>query len=341
MLGFVCALIALVVSPAASPAATKAGGLKILRRIELSGGVGWDYLTLDAATHRLYVTRADHVSVVDLVTGKEVGEIPKTDGVHGVAVVPDSGKGVTSNGKSNTATIFDLKTLAPQGEVKTGDKPDAIIYDPASKRVFAFNGHSNDATVIDPAKGTAVGTVALGGAPEFAVADGKGHVFVNLEDKSEVVAIDSNALTVKGRWSLAPCEEPTGIAMDVESRRLFSGCANNKLAVSDADGGKVVTTLPIGAGVDANGFDPKTKLVYSSNGDGTLTVIHEESPDKFVVVENAKTEVGARTMALDPESHKVYLITAKFGPPPSPTADRPHPRGPILPGTVVILEMGQ
>lgn len=313
---------------------------KVLRRIELGGSGGWDYLTLDPAGHRLFITRGDHVSVVDVATGKSIGEVPKTDGVHGVALVPEVGKGFASNGRSNTVTIFDLKTLAVLGEVKTGDKPDAIIYDPASKRVFAFNGHSNDATAIDAAKGAAVGTVALGGAPEFAAADGHGRVFVNLEDKNEVVAIDSAALTVKNRWSIAPCDAPTGLSMDTETHRIFSGCASKVLIVSDADAGKVVATVPIGAGTDATAFDSKTKLVYSSNGDGTLTVIREETPDKFVVVENAKTEVGARTMALDPGSHKVYLVTAKFGPPPSPTAEHPHPRGAILPDTFVLLEVG-
>ena len=340
MLSLVWAVAALAANPAA-PDAPKAATHKVLRRIPIEGSGGWDYLTFDAASHRLFISRADHVTVLDVTTGKSVGEIPKTEGIHGIALASDSGKGVTSNGKTNTATIFDLKTLAPVSEVKTGDKPDAIIYDPASKHVFAFNGHSNDATVIDPEKGVAVATIPLGGGPEFAVADGKGHVYVNLEDKSEVVAIDSSTNTVKGHWSIAPCDGPSGIAMDTESRRIFSGCGNEKLAVSDPDAGKVITTLPIGRGVDANGFDPKTKLVYSSNGDGTLTVIHEDSPDKFVVVENAKTEVGARTMALDPETHKVYLITAKFGPPPAPTADHPHPRGPILPGTLVILEVGE
>jgi YVTN family beta-propeller protein len=324
-----------------APAAPASGAYHVIRKIEVGGEGGWDYLTLDPSSHRLFITRGDRVSVLDLESGKVVGEVPKTDGVHGVALVPELGKGFASNGHSNTVTVFDLKTLAASGEVKTGDKPDAIIYDPASKHVLAFNGHSNSATVIDPTKSEAVATIALGGAPEFAVADGKGHVYVNLEDKNEVVAIDSATNAVKSHWSIAPCDGPTGLAMDAESRRLFSGCASKVLVVSDADAGKVVTTLPIGSGVDATSFDPKLKLAFSSNGDGTLTVVKEEGPDKFVVVENAHSEVGARTHALDTASHKVYLATAKFGPPPSPTADHPHPRGAMVPGTFVILEMGQ
>jgi YVTN family beta-propeller protein len=331
-------LTLLVPVQAAAPAAPKAG-YHVVRRISVGGEGGWDYLTFDEG--RLFITRGDHVTVLDVATGKSLGEIPKTDGVHGVAVVSEFGKGFASNGKANTVTVFDLKTFASTGVVKVGDKPDAIIYDPSSKHVFAMNGHSNDATVIDAAKSSSVATIGLGGAPEFAVADGKGHVYVNLEDKNEVVAIDSATNTVKAHWSIAPCDGPTGIAMDVETRRLFSGCSNKTLVVSDADQGKVVTTVPIGSGVDATSFDDQLKLVFSSNGDGTLTVIHEDGPNAFVVVENAATEKGARTQALDKASHKIYLATSQFGPAPAPTADHPHPRGPMVPGSFVILEVGR
>ena len=333
------ALLALVGAAPAAPQAASGTGYHVIRRIAVGGEGGWDYLTVQDG--RLYITRGDRVTVLDVASGKAVGEIPKTDGVHGVALAPEFGKGFASNGKANTVTAFDLKTLAPAGEIKVGEKPDAIIYDPSSKHVFAMNGHSNDATVIDAAKAASVATIPLGGAPEFAVADGKGHVYVNLEDKNEVVAIDSSSNTVKARWSIAPCDGPTGISMDADSRRLFSGCSNKTLVVSDADLGKVVTTLPIGAGVDATSFDAQAKLAFSSNGDGTLTVIHEESPSHFVVVENAQTELGARTQALDPTSHKIYLATSKFGPAPSPTADHPHPRGAMIPGSFVILEVGK
>jgi YVTN family beta-propeller protein len=328
----------LLPAPAAAPVAAK-GGFKVTRRFELGGEGGWDYLTFDPAGHRLFVTRGDRVMVVDPQTGKATGEIPKTDGVHGVALVPDAGKGFTSNGKSNTVTPFDLKTLAPGAEIKVGEKPDAIIYDPASKHVLSMNGHSNNASVIDPATSAVVATIPLGGAPEFAVADGSGHVYVNLEDKNEVVAVDSKTNTVKAHWSIAPCDGPTGIAMDTETRRVFSACGSKVLVVSDADAGKVVTTVPIGAGVDAASFDPAEKLIFSSNGDGTLTVIHEDNPNTYTVVENATTERGARTQALDAANHTLYLATAKFGPPPSPDAEHPHPRGPMLPGSFVILEV--
>ena len=238
-------------------------------------------------------------------------------------------------------TIFDLKTLKVLGQVKTGMNPDAIIYDPASRRVFAFNGRSADATAIDAASGTVAGTIALGGKPEFAAADGKGMVYVNIEDKNEVVAIDSKNLTAKAHWPLAPGEEPSGMAMDRKTRRLFIGCGNKKMIVMNADDGRVVADLPIGDGVDATAFDPDTKMAFSSNGEGTLTVVHEDSADKYSVVENAATQRGARTMALDPKTHTVYVATAQFGPPPAATPERPHPRPSIVPGSFVILVYGK
>ncbi len=215
------------------------------------------------------------------------------------------------------------------------------MYDPASQRVFAFNGRSKDATVIDAANGNVAGMVTLGGKPEFAVADEKGKVYVNVEDKNEILAIDSSKLTVASPWSLAPCEAPTGLAIDKKKRRLFAGCGNKLMAVVDADSGKVLTTLPIGGGVDATAFDPETGLAFSSNGDGTLTVIREESPGKFSVLENVPTQRGARTMALDPKTHNVFLVTAQFGPAPAPTPDQPRPRMSILPNTFVVLVMGK
>ena len=222
-----------------------------------------------------------------------------------------------------------------------GDNPDAILYDAATKRVFTFNGKSDDATAIDAEKGTVVGTIKLEGKPEFAVTDEKGGVFVNLEDKSQLLALDPAKLAVKSRWPLAPCEEPSGLAMDRKNRRLFAGCDNKVMAVVDADSGKVITTLPIGGGVDATAYDDETKLAFASCGEGVLTVVREESPDKFSVAENAKTEPKGRTMALDPKTHQVYLVTAKFGPAPAPTADQPHPRPPVLPDSFVVLVMGK
>ncbi|HJQ27465.1 MAG TPA: YncE family protein [Blastocatellia bacterium] len=318
-----------------------APGYHLLKRIEVGGEGGWDYLTVDSDARRLYVSHATRVVVIDLNKGMVAGEIPNTNGVHGIAIASDVGRGFTSNGRDNNVTIFDLKTLNVIGQVKTGTNPDAIIYDPATRRVFAFNGRSNDATAIDAATGTVAGTIALGGKPEFAVADGRGMVYVNIEDKSEVAAIDSKNLTVKAHWSLAPGEEPSGLAMDRQTRRLFAVCANKKMIVMNADNGKVVADLATGQGTDAAAFDPETRMAFSSNGEGTLTVVHEDAADKYTVVENAQTQRGARTMALDPKTHMVYVATAQFGPPPPATPERPRPRPTIIPGSFVVLVFGK
>lgn len=312
-----------------------------IKKFTLGGEGGWDYLTLDNETRRLYISRSTRVMVMDVDTGTLVGEIPNTPGVHGIALVPELGKGFTSNGRENASTIFDFKTLKVLGQVKTGTNPDAIIYDPASKRIFTFNGRSSDATAIDAKEGAVAGTVALGGKPEFAVADGKGNIYVNIEDKSEVVLFDSSKLTVKSHWPLAPCQEPSGLAADLKHRRLFIGCRNKMMAVMDADSGRVVTTVAIGEGVDANRFDPDTQLAFSSNGDGTLTVVHEDSPDKYTVLQNVATARGARTMTLDPKTHNVILVTAEFGPQPAPTPEQPRPRPPMVPGSFQVLIYGK
>jgi DNA-binding beta-propeller fold protein YncE len=234
--------------------------------------------------------------------------------------------------------VFDLKTLAVITTVKvTGDKPDAITYEPTSRRVFTFNGDSANATAIDAASAQVVGTIPLGGKPEFAVADGTGRIYVNIEDTATLVAFDARTLEVKGRWPLAPCETPTGLAIDREHRRLFVGCRSKVMAVADADSGRVITTLPIDGGVDGIAFDPATALAFSSNGEGTLTVVHEDSPEKFTLVGNVPTKRGAKTLALDGATHRIYLSTAQFGPPPSPTAENPKPRPSVLPGTFEIL----
>lgn len=333
-----CALYFLLL---AEGAASPASGYHLLKKIPIGGEGGWDYLTLDGAAHRLYISRATRVLVLDVDRGTQVGEVADTPGVHGIALAPELNRGFTSNGRASTVTIFDLKTLEAVGQVKTGGNPDAIVYDAATHRVFTFNGSSNDSTAIDAASGTVAGTIPLGGRPEFAAADGTGQIYVNLEDKSQVMALDSRALAVKARWALAPCEEPSGMAMDRKHRRLFIGCHNQMMAVMDADSGRVLATPPIGRGVDANAFDPETGLAFSSNGDGTLTVVREESPDKFSVLENVATQRGARTMALDSKTHNVYLVTAEFGPPPAPTAENPHPRPSIVPGSFVVLVFGK
>lgn len=316
-------------------------GYHVTRKIVLGGEGGWDYLTVDSKARRVYISRGTHVMVVDADTGAAVGDIPNTNGVHGIAIAPDLDKGFISDGRDGTVTIFDLKTLKVLGTAPAGKNPDAIIYDSAAKRVFAFNGASKDATAIDAKTGTVAGTIPLGGKPEFAVADEKGHVFVNIEDKSEIVRFDSNTLAVESRWSIAPGEGPSGLAMDRKHRRLFSVCSNKLMVVVNADDGKVVTTLPIGAGTDAAGFDPETGFAFSSNGDGTLTVAHEDSPDKFSIIENVTTLRRARTMALDAKTHQVYTVTAEFGPAPAPTAEQPRPRAPMVPGTFTLLILGR
>ena len=314
-----------------------APGYHVVKTYKLGGEGGWDYLALDGASRRLFLSRGTHVMVIDADSGKVVGDIPDTPGVHGIAFAPEFGRGFTSNGREGTVTIFDLKTLKPITKVKVGENPDAILYDPASKRVFTFNGRSHDSTAIDAATGKVVGTIPLDGKPEFAVSDGKGEIFDNLEDKSELVAIDSSKLEVKSRWPLAPCESPSGLAIDREHRRLFSGCENKVMAIVDADSGKVITTLPIGRGVDATRFDPETGLAFASCGEGVLTVIREESPDKFSVAENVPTQPGARTMELDEKTHDVFLVTAKFGPMPPATEGQRFRRPPILPDSFVVL----
>ena len=316
-------------------------GYHLLKKIPLGGEGFWDYIIFDSPTRRLFISRGTKVVVLDVDSGKTVGEIPNTDGVHGIALAPDLNRGFTSNGRAGTVTIFDLKTLQVIGSVQAGTNPDAIIYDPASKRVFAMNGRSKDATAIDAATGKVAGTIPVDGKPEFAVADGAGHVYVNIEDKSEEQRIDSQTLKVTATWPLAPCQEPSGLAMDAANRRLFAGC-DKIMAVIDADSGKVIAAPPIGEGVDANGFDPGTGYAFASNGgSGTLTVVHEDSPDKYSVVEDVPTQAHARTMTLDPKTHEVFLVTADFGPAPAATPDNAHPRPTMVKDSFVVLMFGK
>jgi DNA-binding beta-propeller fold protein YncE len=313
-------------------------GYHVTKTVKLGGDGGWDYLTVDAKAKRVYISRGTHVMVVDADSGALVGDIPNTNGVHGIAIAQDMDKGFISDGRDNNVTIFDVKTLKVLGTAPTGKNPDAIIYDLASKRVFAFNGSSKDATAIDARTGTVAGTIALGGTPEFAVADEKGQVFVNIEDTSEIVQFDSNKLAIISRWKIAPGEGPSGLAMDRKHRRLFSVCSNKLMVVVDADSGRVVTTLPIGPGTDAAAFDPETGFAFSSNGgDGSVTVAHEDSPDKFAVVENVPTLRRARTMALDSKTHQIYTVSAEFGVAPAPTKEQPRPRPPMVPGSFTLL----
>jgi DNA-binding beta-propeller fold protein YncE len=314
---------------------------QVKQKYVLGGDGGWDYLTFDAAGKRLFISRGTHVMVVDPYKGAVVGDIPDTAGVHGIALAQDLGKGFTSNGRDNSVTVFDLKTLKQTAKIKIdGENPDAILYDPSSKRIFTFNGRSKNATVIDAEKGTVVGNIPLDGKPEFGVADGKGGVFVNIEDKSEITSIDAKKAVVIKSWPLAPCEEPSGLAMDQKSRRLFAGCHNKMMAIVDADSGKVIATPAIGEGVDANAFDSDKQLAFSSNGDGTLTLVHEDSPVKFTVLENAETAKFARTMALDTTNHDVYLVTAEIEMAP-PAKEGERPRRTMKPGTFTLLVVGK
>lgn len=325
-----------------TPTAAPSGpGYHLLKKFEAGGEGGWDYLTVDSAARRLYVSRSTRVMVFDADTGKSIGEIPDTAGVHGIAIASDLGRGFTSNGRDGSVTIFELKTLKPISKVKVGTNPDCILYDPATHRVFAFNRGSSDVTAIEAKTGEVAGLIPLGGHPEFATADGKGMVFVNLDDKSEVVAIDSKKLVAKAHWPVAPGEDCSGMAIDRKHMRLFSVCGNKKMTVMDANTGKVVADVAIGGGTDAAGFDPETNLAFSSNGEGTLTVVHEDSPDKYSVVANVPTQRGARTMALDPKTHNVFLAAAQYGPAPPATPEHPNPRGPMLPNSFVILVFGK
>ncbi len=310
-LSILSAILVFTISVVASaPAQT---GYSVIKKISIAGTGGFDYLTVDEGARRLYVSHGMQVEVLDIDSLKQVGTVPKTPGVHGIAIAPELGRGFVSDGQSSTVTIFDLKTLKAIAEVPTGQKPDAIIYDPATSRVFAFNGESKSATAIDAATGKVAGTINLDGGPEFAAADGKGFVYNNLEEESQVLKINSRELKVEQRWPTAPCASPSSMAMDRATRRLFVGCRSKVMAVVDADSGKIVATLPIGDHVDASAFDPETNLVFNSNGEGTVTVIHEDSPDKYTVIETVKTLPRAKTMALDPKTHRLFLSTVENG----------------------------
>jgi|HubBroStandDraft_6_1064221.scaffolds.fasta_scaffold03596_9 DNA-binding beta-propeller fold protein YncE len=321
----------------AAPQAAGGSGYHLAKKVTLGGEGGWDYLFADAATHRIFISRGTHTMVTD-ADGKLLGDIPNTQGVHGIALAPEFNRGFTSNGRANTVTIFELDTLKTISEVKvSGENPDSILYDTATKRIFTFNGRTGNSTALDAKTGEVVGTIALGGKPETPQSDGAGHIYANIEDKSEIVDIDSAALKVLNTWSIAPCEEPSGLAFDVAHHRLFAGCGNKMMAVVDSTNGKVLNTLPIGDGVDADAFDPQTGFAFASCGDGTLTVVHEDSPDKFSVADTVQTQRGARTMTVDTGSHNVYTVTADFGPTPTPTADHPRQRPPMIPNTFTLL----
>jgi YVTN family beta-propeller protein len=302
----------------------------------------FDYITVDSAARRVYLSHGTEIKVIDADSGSVVGTIGGLKQTHGVAIADEFGRGFITDGAQGKVVIFDLKTLKVTGEAKADKDADSVAYDPASKRVFVMNGDPNSSTVIDAKSGSVVGTIALGGGPEFAVADGKGTVFVNIEDKNETVAIDSNTLKIKSRWPLAPAGTPTALAMDTAHRRLFSAGRNpQNLVVLDADSGKVIQSFPITAGVDAAVFEPETGMVYVSTREGFVHIFHEDTPDKFSEVEKVKTEFGAKTMGLDTKTHNIFADTVDFGPAPAPTAERPHPQpAPVL-GTFHVLVYGK
>ena len=329
--------------PAAHAQKAPAAPYRLLTTISIGGEGGWDYLKVDPAGERLYVSHGTRVEVVDLKTRKVVGTIMDTPGVHGIEVVPGTNRGYITCGRNNTCVVFDVKTLKPIGApIPTGPKPDALLYDAYSKRVFLFSNDGGKSTVLDAKTGAVVGTAELGGDVEAGVSDGHGTIFVNIENKSEIVAFDAKTLAVRHRWPLAPGEEPTGLAYDAKTNRLFSGCANEKLVVTDSKTGKRIAVLPTGKGTDGAAFDPSTNNVIVSNGgSGTFTIIHEDTPDTYTVVANLPTARGARTIAIDPKSHHLFTCTADYGPAPAPTTENPRPRPSVVPGTFRVLEFGR
>jgi len=331
-------IVAIVLFLITLPSSLVAEQYKVKSRLHLQGDSGWDYLTVDPESRELYVTHGTELQIVNLDSQEPIAKVAGMKRIHGVAIVKDLNRGFVSDGGDNAVVIFDLKSHSILNKVPTGKNPDAILYDPFSKRIFVFNGASNDVTVIEAASAAVAGTIPVSGRPEFAVSDGKGNVYVNIENRSELLQLDSQALKVKKTWPLAPCEEPSGLAFDGQSRRLFSVCSNRQMAVVSADSGKVVATVPIGNGPDAAVYDPDNKLVFSSNGaDGTLTVVKQESADKYTVIETVPTAKSARTMTLDPKTHKIYLSSAELGTIPPATSDNPHPRPPIVPGSFNVL----
>ena len=309
------------------------GQFKVDQRVKLGGEGGWDYLTYDPDGQRLFITRGNHLMVVDTKALRISGDIPDLSGIHGVALVQDLNRGFISNGGDNTVTVFDLKTLKKLDNIKVGERPDAIFYEPFSKRVFSFNARSHDATAIDPGASKVVGIVMLNGKPEVPASDGKGKFYVTLEDKSQIAQVDVAKLSVVNTWPTAPCQEPSAMAFDVAHHRLFAGCDNKMMVVVDSDSGKVVATAPIGDGVDSAAFNPKTQQIFMSCGEGVLTVVHEDTPDKYTVQQNVATAKGARTMALDEADNVAYLVTAQREDKPAAPGQRPA----IVPGSFELI----
>jgi hypothetical protein len=336
-----------VVLGAAAAAMAATNGYHLLKKYSFGAAEGstreyFDYVSVDSAARRVYLSHGTEIKVIDADSGALIANITGLKQDHGVAVASEFGRGFISDGAQGKVIIFDLKTLKVTGEAKADNDADCVIYDPSSKRVFVMNGDPHSSTVIDAKSGNVVGTIDLGGGPEFAVADGKGTVYINLEDKSELVAVDAATLKIKSRWPLGPAGAPTALAMDVLHRRLFSAGRNPQMmVVLDSESGKVIQSFPISAGVDAAAYDPETGMVFVSTREGMVHVFHEDSPDKFSEAETVKTEYGAKTMGLDTKTHNLFLDTADFGPAPAPTADRPHPNRAPIQGTFHVLVYGR
>jgi DNA-binding beta-propeller fold protein YncE len=316
------------------------GGYHVVQTYNLGGDGGWDYIVPEPAQHRVFVARANRVMVVDEENGKLLGEVSGINGAHGTAIAAASGHGFATSGNDQSVVMFDSRTFKELARIPSAEDTDAIIYDPVSNRVFTFNGDAHSSTVIDPVAGKRITLIDLGGKPEYGATAGDGKVYANLTDVSEVVEIDAKTATVSRRWSTAPCKQPVSMALDTAHHRLFSGCRSGVLAVSDYQAGKTITTLPIGMGVDGAGYDPGTSDVFATNADGTLTVIHQDSPDKYRVVESVATPAGSRNMGLDPTTHRIYVAAADFNAPPVPAAGAPKGRGgrpTVVPGSFKLL----
>ncbi len=336
------AALVLILSAVPSLAAQRPARYQITHTFVLGGDGRWDYVIPDPPRHRVFIARQDRVMVVDENDGKLLGEIRDIHGAHGVALVEKAHHGFATSGNDSAVVMFDPSTFQVLGQIPAAEDADAIVYDAASNRVFTFNGDAHSSTVVDPVPGRLVTNIPLGGKPESGVAAGNGKLYVNIVDNAEVVEIDGKSLTVTRRWSTAPCQQPVAMAIDTTHHRLFSGCRSGVLAVSDYQAGRVVATAPIGAGVDGTAFDPAASDVFASNADGTLTVIHEDSPDQYHVVENVQTAQGGRNMGLDPTTHRIYVVSARFGPPPADsTAANPRRRPPIIPGSFMMMVVEQ
>jgi len=328
--------IALTFVAAAALRSQSPAAYHISRTYPLGGDGSWDYVVPDPSHHRVFIGRQNRVMVVDTNDGKLLGEVTGISGAHGTAIAEKTGHGFATSGNDSSVVMFDLATYKVLGRAHAAEDADAIIYDAASNRVFTFNGDAHSSTVIDPVSGKTITNIDLGGKPEYGVSAGDGKVYANLTDNGEVVEIDAKNLTVTRRWSTAPCKNPVSMAIDADHHRLFSGCRSGVMAVSDYSAGKIVTTLPIGTGVDGAGYDPSSGNAFASNADGTLTVIHEDTPDAYHVVETLQTMTGSRNMGLDPATHRIFLAGAKFGAAPENAGGR-RGRAPMVSGSFVVL----